>query len=151
MLLESLLAYAHLMAIFSLIVFVTSEAALCRPEWLNAAVVRRLARLDQIYAGAAVAVLLTGLARTYWGVKGMSWYWHQPLLHIMVTLFVVMGLLSIKPTMTFIRWRKQLDATGALPAEDEVRGIRRLIMVQAHIVVIIPLAASLLARGVWSH
>jgi putative membrane protein len=151
MLTESLLAYAHFMAIFSLIVFVTSEAALCRPEWLNAAVVRRLARLDQIYAGAAVAVLLTGLARTYWGAKGMAWYWHQPLLHIKVTLFVVMGLLSIKPTMAFIRWRKQLDATGALPSDDEVRGIRRLIMIQAHIVVVIPLAAAMLARGVWSH
>jgi putative membrane protein len=151
MLTESLLAYAHFMAIFSLIVFVTSEAALCRPEWLNAAVVRRLARLDRIYAGAAVAVLLTGLARTYWGAKGMGWYWHQPLLHIKVTLFVIMGLLSIKPTMAFIRWRKQLDATGALPSDDEVRGIRRLIMIQAHIVVIIPLAATMLARGVWSH
>lgn len=151
MLLESLLAYAHFMAIFSLIVFVTSEAALCRPEWLNAAVVRRLVRLDRIYAGAAVAVLLTGLARTYWGVKGMSWYWHQPLLHIMVTLFVIMGLLSIKPTLAFIRWRRQLDATGALPGEAEIRGVRRRIMVQAHIVVIVPLAASLLARGVWTH
>jgi putative membrane protein len=96
-------------------------------------------------------VLLTGLARTYWGAKGMGWYWHQPLLHIKVTLFVIMGLLSIKPTMAFIRWRKQLDATGALPSDDEVRGIRRLIMIQAHIVVIIPLAATMLARGVWSH
>ena len=43
MLLESLLAYAHFVAILSVVVFVTSEAALCRVEWLNAAVVHRLA------------------------------------------------------------------------------------------------------------
>lgn len=151
MLTESLLAYAHFIAIFSLIVFVTSEAALCRSEWLNAAVVRRLARLDMIYMIAAIAVLLTGLARTYWGVKGMGWYWHQPLLHIKVTLFVLMGLLSIKPTRAFIRWRKQVDADGTLPSGADVRRVRRLIMVQAHIVVLIPLAATMLARGIWTR
>ena len=149
MLIESLLAYAHFVAILSVVVFLTSEAALCRSEWLNAAVVRRLARLDVIYLSAAIAVLLTGLARTWWGVKGMGWYWHQPLLHIKLTLFVVIGLISIKPTLAFSRWRKQLDATGVLPAESEVRGVRRLIMIEAHLLVLIPLAATLLARGVW--
>lgn len=151
MLLESLLAYAHFVAILTLVVFITSEAALCRPEWLNAAVVRRLARLDLIYMFAAIAVLLTGLARTYWGAKGNGWYWHQPLLHIKLTLFVVIGLISIKPTLTFMRWRKQVDADGTLPTEAEVRGVRRLIMVQAHLLVLIPLAATLLARGVWTR
>jgi putative membrane protein len=151
MLLEPLLAYAHFIAILGLVVFITSEAALCRSEWMNAAVVRRLGRLDLIYLCAAIAVLLTGLARTYWGAKGMGWYWGQPLLHIKLTLFVVIGLISIKPTLAFMRWRKQLDATGALPTELEVRSVRRLVMIQAHLLILIPLAASLLARGVWTR
>ncbi|MES2091536.1 MAG: DUF2214 family protein [Pseudomonadota bacterium] len=151
MLLEPLLAYAHFIAILGLVVFITSEAALCRSEWMNAAVVRRLGRLDLIYLCAAIAVLLTGLARTYWGAKGMGWYWHQPLLHIKLSLFVVIGLISIKPTLSFMRWRKQLDATGALPTELEVRSVRRLVMIQAHLLILIPLAASLLARGVWTR
>jgi putative membrane protein len=151
MLTESLLAYAHFVAILTLVVFITSEAALCRPEWINAAVVRRLARVDLIYMVAAIAVLATGFARTYWGVKGFGWYWHQPLLHLKVTLFVIVGLISIAPTRAYIRWRKALDATGALPAEAEVRKVRKLIMVQAHLVMLIPLAAVLLARGVWAR
>lgn len=151
MLTESLLAYAHFVAILMLVVFITSEAALCRPEWMNAAVVRRLARVDIIYMGAAIAVLATGFARTYWGAKGFEWYWHQPLLHIKVTLFVIVGLISIAPTRAFIRWRNALDANGALPAEAEVRKVRKLIMVQAHLVMLIPLAAVLLARGVWAR
>lgn len=151
MLTESLLAYAHFVAILTLVVFLTSEAALCRPEWINAAVVRRLARVDIIYMGAAMAVLATGFARTYWGVKGFGWYWHQPLLHIKVTLFVIVGLISIAPTRAFIRWRKALDASCALPAEAEVRKVRKLIMLQAHLVMLIPLAAVLLARGVWAR
>jgi putative membrane protein len=149
MLVESLLAYAHFVAILSLVVFITSEAALCRPEWMNAAVVQRLARVDMIYAASAVLVLLTGVARTVWGLKGAGWYWSQPLLHIKFTLFVVIGLLSIKPTLTFIRWKKALAATGTLPAEAEVRSTRRLVMVQAHLMLLIPLAAVMLARGVW--
>ena len=151
MLTESLLAYAHFVAILTLVVFITSEAALCRPEWMNAAVVRRLARVDVIYMIAAIAVLATGFARTYWGAKGFEWYWHQPLLHLKLTLFVIVGLVSIGPTRAFIRWRKALDANGALPAEAEVRKVRRLIMVQAHLVVLIPLAATMLARGVWTR
>ena len=149
--LESWLAYAHFVAILSLVVFITSEAALCRPEWLNAAVVRRLGRLDLLYLGAAVAVLLTGLARTYWGTKGGGWYWQQPLLHAKLTLFVVIGLISLKPTFAFIRWRRQLEASGALPGEAEVRSVRRLIMVQAHLMLLLPLAGSWLARGVWTR
>ncbi len=149
--LESWLAYAHFVAILSLVVFITSEAALCRPEWLNAAVVRRLGRLDLLYLGAAVAVLLTGLARTYWGMKGGGWYWQQPLLHAKLTLFAVIGLISLKPTFAFIRWRRQLEASGALPGEAEVRSVRRLIMVQAHLMLLLPLAGSWLARGVWTR
>lgn len=148
MLLESLLAYAHFVAILAVVVFITSEAALCRPEWLNAAVVRRLAQVDRIYLAAAVAVLLTGVARTVWGLKGGGWYWSQPLLHLKVTLFALIGLMSLKPTFRFLRWRRQLDATGALPDAGEVRAVRRLIMIQAHLMLLIPLAATLLARGI---
>jgi len=149
MLLESVLAYAHFLAIFSVVVFLTSEAALCRSEWMNAAVVRRLARLDLIYLFAAIAVLATGLARLYFGVKGMGWYWQQPLMHLKLTLFVVIGGLSVPPTLAFRRWVKQLDAHGTLPEAAEVRRVRRLVMIQAHLMALIPLAGSLLARGFW--
>ena len=57
---EAILAYLHLLAIFTLIVFLTSEAALCRPEWMNEGVVRRLAMVDRVYgiaAGTLVSVL----------------------------------------------------------------------------------------------
>ncbi|RZJ25081.1 MAG: DUF2214 family protein [Haliea sp.] len=144
---EAILAYLHLLAILTLVVFLSSEAALCRMEWMNAKVVERLGKVDMVYGIASGAVLLTGVARTWWGVKGTSWYWTHPLLHTKLALFVVIALLSIKPTMMYGRWRKQLKATGALPADGEVRLARRLIMVQAHLLVLIPLAAVFLARG----
>jgi putative membrane protein len=88
MTLEAILAYLHLLAILTMVVFIASEAALCRIEWLNAAVVERLAKVDLIYGIAAVAVLATGVARTWWGVKGTAWYWTNPLLHVKLAMLV---------------------------------------------------------------
>ncbi|HUR88579.1 MAG TPA: DUF2214 family protein [Ramlibacter sp.] len=147
MTLEAILAYAHFLAILTLVVFISSEAALCRVDWLNAKVVERLAVVDRIYGIAAGAVLVTGIARTWWGIKGTSWYWHQPLLHLKLGLFIAVGLLSIKPTIMFIRWRRELRASGALPSEEAVRTARKWVMLQAHIIALIPLAAVFLARG----
>ncbi|WP_431274925.1 DUF2214 family protein [Variovorax ureilyticus] len=147
MTLEAILAYLHILAILTMVVFISSEAALCRVEWMNAAVVERLGRVDRVYGIAAIAVLATGVARTWWGMKGTAWYWTNPLLHLKLTLFIVVGLLSIRPTMTYSRWRKALRSSGALPAEAEVRKTRKQVMVQAHIIALIPLAAVFLARG----
>lgn len=147
MTLEAILAYLHLLAILTIIVFVASEAALCRVQWLNAAVVERLATVDRVYGIAAIAVLATGIARTLLGVKGSAWYWTNPLLHVKLTLFIVVGLISIFPTLTYLRWRKTLRATGALPAAAEVAKTRKLVMVQAHLIAVIPLFAVFLARG----
>ena len=67
MTLEAVLACLHLLALLTMVVFLSSEAALCRAEWMNAAVVKRLARLDMIYGLAALAVGATGLARLFLG------------------------------------------------------------------------------------
>ena len=147
MTLEAILAYLHLLAILTMVVFIASEAALCRIEWLNAAVVERLAKVDRVYGIAAVAVIATGVARSWWGIKGTAWYWTNPLLHLKLTLFVIVGLISIFPTLRYLRWRQALRATGALPAEAEVRKTRKLVMVQAHLIAVIPLLAVFLARG----
>ena len=147
MVLESLLAYAHFLAILTMVVFLGSEAALTRIEWLNAAVVARLARIDLIYGIAAVLVLATGVARTVWGVKGFGYYWSNPLLYVKLGLFLSIVLLAIRPTLTFQRWRRALAADGALPAAAEVKSTRLLVMIQAHLLALIPLAAVFLARG----
>ena len=148
MLLESLLAYAHFVAILGLVVFLSSEAALCRAEWMNAAIVERLLRVDRLYLVAAIAVLATGIARTWWGMKGTGWYWGQPLLHAKLGLFVLIGALSAIPTRAFFRWRRALAENGRLPPAEEVRRARRWIMIEAHLLLLVPLAAVLLARGV---
>ncbi len=147
MILEAILSFLHLSAIFALIVFLTSEAALCRMQWMNAAVVERLVRVDTIYVTAVATVLVTGLARIFFGIKGAGWYGTNWLLYLKVVMFLAAAALAVPPSLAFRRWRRQLRATGALPEEAEVRRMRLLIMVQGHIVPLIPLPAVFLARG----
>ncbi|HMA09138.1 MAG TPA: DUF2214 family protein [Ramlibacter sp.] len=147
MTLEALLSYAHILAILTAVVFISSETALCRIEWMNERVVERLVIVDRIYRVGLVLVLVSGLARIVWGMKGAASYWGNGLLHLKLALFLAVIVLAIKPAMLFARWRRQLHETGALPGEVEIRQARRQGMVAAHLIAVIPLAAVFLARG----
>jgi putative membrane protein len=147
MTLEAILAAFHLVAILTFVVFLSSQAALCRMEWMNAAVVERLARLEVIYGVAAMLVIGSGVGRLVWGVKGISWYLSQPMFHIKITIVVVMAILSIWPSMVFRRWRRSLRATGAMPQAQEVKKVRRLVMIQSHLLPVVAVIAVFWARG----
>lgn len=147
MILESILAYLHIAAILAMVVFISSEAALCRPEWINAAVVERLVKVHSIYGIASAAVIATGLARVFLGAKGAGWYGTNWLLHLKVALVIVVALMSVPPTRAFGEWRRRLAADGTLPAEEEIRAARKWVMRQAHLIPLIPIAAVFLARG----
>ena len=147
MILDAVLAYLHVAAILTAVVFVASQAALCRPEWLNAAAVQRLVRVNTIYLVALVLVLLSGAARAQWGAKGPEWTWSQPLLHLKLALTLVMLVMAVGPARRYTAWGARLADGGALPDAAEVRATRRSVMIASHLMLIVPLAAVLLARG----
>jgi putative membrane protein len=147
MTLEAILAAAHFLAILTAVVFVTSETAICRADWFNAKVVRRLVTVDRIYLIGLAAVLVTGLLRIFLGVKGSGYYWGNWLLHLKLGLFVVIALLAIRPARTYRRWQRELDASGVLPGEGEINATRRQAFLAAHIIALVPIAAAFLARG----
>jgi len=146
--LESLLAFVHISAILTMFVFLTSAAVLCRSDWLNAAALRRLARVNWLYLVCMAVTLLTGLARTWWGIKGPGWYWANPLLHLKLCMLAAMAVLAVGPTRGIARWQAALEAGHALPPPaDEVRRQRLRLMVSAHIGTVIPLPAVFMAHG----
>lgn len=148
MILESLLAYAHIMAFLMLATFMTSETALCRATWINPAVVHRLVRVNLLSLISGAIVVATGLARTWWGAKGTAWYWSQPLLHAKVSLLVAMLVLLALASRRYRAWRTRLDASGTLPSDAELKKTRLLVMWAAHLMAVVVLLAVFLARGV---
>ena len=147
MALDALLAYLHFIAIFVLFGFLTAEAVILRRP-LDAPTVRLLGRVDLWYFGAAIAVLVTGFLRLAAGAKGADFYLSAWPVYVKVGLFLAVGILSVYPTLAFIRWRRQLDHDPAwrMP-EGEHRRMRRLVMIEIHLAALIPVFAVIMARG----
>ena len=130
-----------------MVVFSSSQAALCRQEWLNAAVVRRLLRLDWIFLASVTVLLLSGVARVVWGIKGWPWYVGQPLFHVKMTLVLITLVIVARPSFTIRRWVRTLDANGTLPSSHEINRLRSAIMLHTHIMPFIAVLAVFWARG----
>lgn len=145
--LDAILAYLHFAAIFTLIWFLAKEWTLLRGN-IDALDFKRIANADLGVGLAAVAVLVTGALRVFYGGKGAAFYLHNPAFHVKVALFVVVGLVSIAPTLAFLRWRRAWRADAAFRvAPREHTRVRRLVMIELHLIALIPLAAVMMARG----
>jgi len=107
---DAILAYLHFAAILTLVWFLAKEWTLLRAGAPNIDT-ERLAGADAGFGITAMLVLVTGGLRAVYGAKGWSFYAHNPAFHVKVTLFVIVGLVSIAPTIAFIRWRKARRAS----------------------------------------
>ena len=144
---DAILAYLHFAAIFTLIWFLAKEWTLLRANFSSDGL-ERLARADAGFGIAAGLVLVTGALRAVFGVKGWAFYAHNPAFHVKIGLFVVVGLISIAPTLQFLRWRKALRNNAAFRVrETDWTSARRLVLIELHLVALIPFAAVLMSRG----
>lgn len=144
---DILLPYLHYIAIMTLMGSLIAEHLLLKPG-IRGAQIKSLAGIDFIYGIAAILVLATGLLRWFVYGKGSEFYLSNPLFHIKLTLFVILGILSIFPTVKFLKWRKQVRS-GNEPeiAEKTVKRLLLYIRIELLLLVIIPLLAVMIARG----
>lgn len=148
MLADAMYAWFHYLAIFVLVVVLTAEAVLLRPD-LTPSGVKRLIVYDRLYGVSAVIVLITGVLRLMLGAKGAAFYMSNPWFHAKIALFVIIALCSIPPTLTFLRWgRQRRQQPEFVPALHEIQRARRWVMIGAHLFIFLPLFAVLMARGI---
>jgi putative membrane protein len=148
MILDAVLAYLHFTAIFVLFAFLTTQAILMRSP-LDARAIRLLGRVDIGYAISAALTLLTGMLRLGFGAKGADFHLGNWPVYAKVGLFLAVGLISIKPTLEFIKWRRALDHDAAwrLPPAEQA-AMRRIVMIEVHLAALIPIFAVIMARGI---
>ena len=93
---------------------------------------------------------MIGLSRVFFFEKGADYYFHSHAFLAKFSLFVVVGLLSIVPTLEFLSWRKAITA-GQVPAIDagKLRLVTAVIHGELFAIVIILLCAAIMARGGW--
>jgi len=142
------MAFLHHVAAFALAAALAVELVLIRGE-LSAATMRKIVRTDMIVGISAGVVLLAGLARVFHFGKGAGYYFHSWPFIGKLSMFILVALLSIKPTITFLSWAKALKR-GQTPSVDAgtQRTLRRLIHAQLGGIVLILLFAAMMARGV---
>ena len=145
--LDAFLAYLHYLAILLLFALLSVQLVLVKRA-LDGATLRLLGRLDIGYFAAAFAVLITGFLRAVYGAKGADYYFNAWPVYAKIGLFLAVGIISIKPTLTFIQWRRALDHDPAwqVPGEEQ-RRIRRLVSIEVHLAALIPLIAVIMSRG----
>ena len=145
---EVLVVYLHFAAMILIAVFLAIEFLICVPG-LARERVKLLARVDLLYLIAAVLALATGAARLVWFGKGAGFYLHNPVFYIKLALFVAVGLISVPPTMQYLRWLRMLKTgAGAVAADFEVLRARCYVLAELVLFGFIPLLAVLMARGI---
>lgn len=145
---NSLMAFFHHLAAFGLFSALMYQFVLIRKPF-SQQIAQSLINTDQLYGLSAVAILLVGFARVFHFEKGEDYYFHSLPFIIKISLFVVVGILSIYPTVKFLSWRTAIKQHQTPQvSSNTLASIRRVIYIELAAVVAIMLCAAMIAKGV---
>jgi putative membrane protein len=137
-----LVKYLHIVSILAMVSLLVVELFLLKPE-MTRNELKKMGRVDGFYGLAAIAVVAAGLTIWFGVGKGESFY-ANPVLHTKVALAIIVGLISIIPTVFYLRQAKGDPAeTVQVPAR-----IRQLVILQLMLLSVIPLLAVIMAQGI---
>ena len=137
-----LFRYLHFLAIFVLAGTIVIENIASKPT-ISGEDARNLAKVDAAYGASAGFVLLFGLLLWFVVGKPSEFYTNNPVFLLKVALFALIGLLSLFPTLFFIKLRKSTAETIVMP-----RHLIVLLRIELVVLCILPVLAFLMARGI---
>ena len=141
------IAFLHHLAAFLVFAALVLELVLIKGE-LTLWSARKLLLYDMIYGIAAAVLVVAGLLRVFLFEKGAHYYFYSAPFIVKLSLFAIVGLISIVPTRVFLSWRVGLKR-GEVPVLDG--GSRRRIAALVHAeltgIALVILFAVLMAKG----
>ncbi len=144
MMAEILVRYFHFISIFTMISAVVAEHLLLKKQ-LTRKEIKRLSIIDGIYGISAILVVAMGLTLWFGVGKPAEVYSKNWIFHLKVGLFILMALLSIYPTVFFLKNRKGASPEEVVTLPDSIKWMIRLELL---LVIVIPLCATLMAKGI---
>jgi putative membrane protein len=136
------LAIGHHILVFALFGVLAAELVLVR-RGLDLATLGRVGRIDLWYGVLAGLIVAVGFARAVFAAKGWAYYSHNLFFHAKIGTFVLIGLLSVPPTLAYIRWRR----AGVAPTDAQVTSVRRFLWAELALFALLPVFAAAMARG----
>jgi putative membrane protein len=144
----ALMAFLHHVLAFTLTACLVYEFVAYR-KMMGMAEIRRIQRVDLVYGISAGLLLLVGLLRVFYFEKGVNFYMNNPFFWVKMVAFLFVGLVSIDPTIRYIRWNRTLRQNEVPEiSEPEYKRTRLLLWLEVIAIVVILLAATLMARGI---
>lgn len=141
---EIFLRYIHFISILFITATLAAEYVLVK-EKLTRQEISRISFIDLIYGLAAIVVFVAGLTLWLGGFgKPTEWYSKNWIFHLKLTLLVIIGLISIYPTIFFLKNRKgDKDELVSIP-----KSIRIVIGFELALLAVIPILGGLMAKGI---
>jgi putative membrane protein len=144
---DLILAIAHHLSVFTLAGLLVAEIALLRPD-LSPARIRQLGAIDAAYGAVAGLVIVVGILRVIFGAAGADYYIHNWVFWLKMAAFLLVGLLSIPPTLAILAWRRRLNSDPNFsPDAATISGLRRFYIGEIIAFALIPIFAAAMARG----
>jgi putative membrane protein len=145
---SAFMAFLHHLFAFTLVACVVYEF-IAYHKGLTIEEARRIQRADLMYGISAGVLLVVGLLRVYFFEKGPAFYSQSPFFWVKMTAFVLVGLLSIDPTVRYLRWNKTLKENKVPEISDnEFKRTRLLLTLEVIGLAVIIFAAAFMARGI---
>src|SRR5574341_1588727 len=145
---SAFMAFLHHLFAFTLVASVVYEFIAYR-KGMSMEEAQRIQRADLIYGISAGLLLVVGLLRVFFFEKGLNFYIHSPFFWVKMGTFLVVALLSIDPTIRYLRWNKTLKEHRAPEIqEQEFQRTRLLLTLEVIGLGIILFAAAWMARGI---
>jgi len=110
---------------------------------LTTATLARVARLDLVYGIAASLIVIVGFGRVIFASKGWAYYSLNGFFWAKIATFALIGIVSIGPTIAFIRWRK----SSILPDAEALKKTRMALHIELTLFILLPIFAAAMARG----
>jgi putative membrane protein len=147
---SALFAFLHHLAAFVLFAALVVEMVLLKDE-LTIPRAQKIALADMILGIAAGVLLVVGLLRVFYFEKGAAYYFHSIPFLVKLSLFILVALASIYPTVKFLSWRSSINRGQApILTAGTRRSLRLVIHAELTGIVVILLCAALMARGIGS-
>jgi putative membrane protein len=145
---SALFAFLHHVAAFVVFAALMIEFILVRNE-INLRSAQQLLRTDAMLGMSASLVLVIGILRVIYFEKGSDYYLHSAPFFAKVSVFVLVALLSIYPTVKFMGWRTAIRQ-GKAPVVDAatLKSLRTVLHLELVGIVVVILMAALMARGI---
>jgi len=138
---EIVFRYIHFIGIMSVAATLVMQHLIFAPE-VSKKELKKIAFLDVIYWISIILTLFAGLMLLLGVGKDVSFYLSNKDFHIKSTLFLIVILLAVYPTLFLRKHKKSDEETIKMP-----KVIIMLIRMQLLLVFIIPLFGVLIARG----